>query len=163
VKAIVAGTIAALALACVVMLRRATPAPAPAPTAPVQVEVTPIVTSAAAPPLAPPPPPPPGTDAEHAVEMQLHLIADGDLDALRATFTPEIRTRVTADVLAACRVRVRQVPVRPDWEMATDEIDEHGQRVRRVSMFGKSLTGFHEQPDGRWLADALWCVPVGLP
>jgi hypothetical protein len=29
-------------------------------------------------------------------------------------------------------------------------------------MFGKSMTGFHEV-DGRWLADAVWCLPVGLP
>jgi hypothetical protein len=29
-------------------------------------------------------------------------------------------------------------------------------------MFGKSMTGFHDV-DGRWLADALWCLPVGLP
>jgi len=24
------------------------------------------------------------------------------------------------------------------------------------------MTGFHEV-DGRWLADAVWCLPVGLP
>jgi hypothetical protein len=29
-------------------------------------------------------------------------------------------------------------------------------------MFGKSMTGFHEV-DGRWLADGVWCLPVGLP
>jgi hypothetical protein len=106
-------------------------------------------------------PPPPRVEtigAEHTVAMQLQLIENGRLEDLRETFMPEVRERVTADAMHACRVRIHQVPVRPDWEMAED-----GPGVRRVSMFGKSMTGFHEQPDGRWLADAVWCMPVGLP
>ena len=129
--------------------------PSPPPAAkPVEAAPRPL-------PLPPSPPPAPVAGAEQAVEHQLAVIDIGDLDAFRATFTSDVK--VTPEALAACRTRVHQVPVRPDWEMAEDSIDEHGQRVRRVSMFGKSLTGFHEQGDGRWLADALWCVPVGLP
>jgi hypothetical protein len=120
---------------------------------------TPASPRAAAPATPPPPAPPAETKgAEHAVAAQLQLIENGRLEDLRETFMPEVRDRVTADALHACRVRIHQVPVRPDWEMAED-----GPGVRRVSMFGKSMTGFHEQPDGRWLADTLWCVPVGLP
>ncbi len=74
---------------------------------------------------------------------------------------PAVQPQVTADAFAACRKRVRQVPVRPDWEMA-EASASGGHRVIRVSMFGKSMTGFHEV-DGRWLADALWCLPIGLP
>jgi len=115
---------------------------------------------------ATPPPParaPASTGAEHAVAAQLQLIDDGKLDGLRETFTADVRDRVTADAMRACRVRVHQVPVRPDWEMAEESTDVDGLRVRRVSMFGKSTTGFHEQRDGRWLADSVWCMPVGLP
>jgi hypothetical protein len=112
-----------------------------------------------------PPPPPPAVHVEHrseprveqAVADQLRVIDSGDLAAFRATFVPGVA--ITADTLAACRTRIHQVPVRPDWEMAKETVVD-GLRVRRVSMFGKSMTGFHEQPDGRWLADAAWCVPV---
>ena len=64
-------------------------------------------------------------------------------------------------MIAGCRKKVASAVVMPDWEMAENEV-VNGRRVRRVSMFGKSMTGFHEI-DGRWLADAAWCVPVGVP
>jgi hypothetical protein len=89
------------------------------------------------------------------------LLESGKPDLFRETFLPSVQPQVTAETFEACRKRVRQVPVRPDWETA--EVGAlGGHRVVRVSMFGKSMTGFHEV-DGRWLADALWCLPVGLP
>jgi hypothetical protein len=96
------------------------------------------------------------------VAIQLRLLDEHNLSAFRATFTPTVAASITADMMEACRTRVHQVPVQPDWEMAEDST-ENGHHVRRVSMFGKSMTGFHEQPDGSWLADAVWCLPVGLP
>ena len=98
---------------------------------------------------------------QSAVQTALRLLDSGDLDLFRETFLPSVQPQVTPDAFAACRRRVRQVPVRPDWEMA-EEVTSGGHRVVRVSMFGKSMTGFHDV-DGRWLADALWCLPVGLP
>jgi hypothetical protein len=93
------------------------------------------------------------------VETQLELLRGGRDSELRTTFLPSVS--VTSEAIETCKRRVRSVPVRPDWEMAEDRV-EQGHRVRRVSMFGKSMTGFHEM--GRaWLADAVWCVPVGLP
>jgi len=98
---------------------------------------------------------------QRTVQTALGLLEAGDLALFRQTFLPSVQPQVTADAFAACRRRVRQVPVRPDWEMA-EEFTSAGHRVLRVSMFGKSMTGFHDV-DGRWLADALWCLPVGLP
>jgi hypothetical protein len=95
------------------------------------------------------------------VQTQLRLLEAGDQDRFRQTFLPSMQPQVTAEAFAACRKRVRQVPVRPDWETAEASASS-GHRVVRVSMFGKSMTGFHEV-DGRWLADAVWCLPVGLP
>jgi len=95
------------------------------------------------------------------VQTQLRLLEAGEQDLFRQTFLPSVQPQVTAEAFAACRKRVRQAPVRPDWEMA-EASAAGGHRVVRVSMFGKSMTGFHEV-DGRWLADALWCLPVGLP
>src|SRR5712691_8609415 len=95
------------------------------------------------------------------VGTELRLLEGGEQDLFRQTFLPAVQPQVTADAFAACRKRVRQVPVRSDWEMA-EASASGGHRVIRVSMFGKSMTGFHEV-DGRWLADALWCLPVGLP
>ena len=98
---------------------------------------------------------------QRTVQTALQLLESGDQDRFRETFLPSVQPQLTADAFAACRRRVRQVLVRPDWEMA-EEVTSAGHRIVRVSMFGKSMTGFHEV-DGRWLADALWCLPVGLP
>lgn len=96
-----------------------------------------------------------------AVQTQLRLLEGGNPNLFRQTFLPSVQPQVTAETFEACRKRVRQVPVRPDWQTA-EATTSGGHRVLRVSMFGKSMTGFH-QVDGRWLADALWCLPVGLP
>jgi hypothetical protein len=95
------------------------------------------------------------------VQTELQLLESGKQDLFRETFLPSVQPQVTSEAFAACRQRVRQVPVRPDWETA-EASTSGGHRVVRVSMFGKSMTGFHEV-DGRWLADAVWCLPVGLP
>ncbi len=111
--------------------------------------------------------PPAGLDpaalasARDTVQTELRLLEAGERDLFRETFLPSLQSQVTAEAFTACRQRVRQVPVRPDWEMA-EVSASGGHRVVRVSMFGKSMTGFHEV-DGRWLADAVWCLPVGLP
>jgi hypothetical protein len=95
------------------------------------------------------------------VQTELRLLEVGNADLFRQTFLPSVQPQVTAEAFAACRRRVQQVPVRPDWETA-EAGTSGGHRVVRVSMFGKSMTGFHEV-DGRWLADGVWCLPVGLP
>lgn len=97
--------------------------------------------------------------AQATVETQLDLLRRGRDEAFVATFLPSVA--VTPDAIVACKKRVQAVAVRPDWEMAQDSV-EQGRTVRRVSMFGKSMTGFHET-GRRWLADALWCLPTGLP
>lgn len=99
--------------------------------------------------------------APTTVQTQLSLLGDNQYELFVQTFTGEVRPQVTREVFDACRVRISQVPVRPDWEMA-EESSGAGRRIVSVSMFGKSLTPF-EETDGRWLAGALWCVPVGLP
>jgi len=95
------------------------------------------------------------------VQTQVRLLAGGNPDLFRQTFLPSVQPQVTAEAFEACRKRVGQAPVQPDWEMA-ETGTSGGHRIVRVSMFGKSMTGFH-QVDGRWLADAVWCVPVGVP
>ncbi|HYR18107.1 MAG TPA: hypothetical protein VEQ15_01365 [Myxococcales bacterium] len=131
---------------------------------------TPAARPAAPPaPLAPPPAAiaPAGLDPvmlaspQTTVETELRLLEGGKADLFRQTFLPSVQPQVTAEAFEACRKRVRQVPVRPDWETA-EASTSGGHRVVRVSMFGKSMTGFH-QVDRRWLADAVWCLPVGLP
>ena len=97
----------------------------------------------------------------NAVQTALRLLDNGEQDLFRETFLPSVQPQVTAEAFDACRRRVRQAPVRPDWEMA-EESAAGGERVVRVSMFGKSMTGFHDV-NGRWLADSLWCLPTGLP
>jgi hypothetical protein len=99
--------------------------------------------------------------AETTVSTQMTYLEDGQYDLFVQTFAEDVRSQVTRDVFERCRTRIGQVPVRPDWEMA-EETAESGHRVRRVSMFGKSMTPFVET-DGAWRAQAIWCLPVGLP
>ncbi len=77
------------------------------------------------------------------MQTELRLLEAGDRDLFRETFLPSVQPQVTAEAFAACRKRVRQVPVRPDWEMS-EASASGGHRVVRVSMFGKSTTGFHK-------------------
>ncbi len=175
-----AGVAALLAVLGFFLLRSPSPAPpsagAPAPVTPPAAAGAPRALSklAGLPPLRPPapPPPPPRPDGgtfgpfslinpAATVSTQVRLLEDGDDEAFRETFVPSMRDKVTPDAIAACRKRLAQVRVQPDWEMAEDST-AGGERVERVSMWGKSMTGFHDV-NGRWLADALWCVPTGLP
>lgn len=101
--------------------------------------------------------------AESTVTTQARLLRDGRDDEFIATFLPSVRARLTPRALERCRARVvtSGIPLRPDWEVA-DESVEDGHRVRRVSIYGHETTGFHEI-DGRWLADRAWCVPTDVP
>jgi len=85
--------------------------------------------------------------ARATVQTELRLLEGGEQDLFRETFLPSVQPQITAEAFAACRKRVRQVPV------AAGLGDDRGRRlgghrVVRVSMFGKSMTGFHEV-DGR--------------
>ena len=92
------------------------------------------------------------------VKTQLALLSAGRIEAFRETLLPSLRPSLTAALFAACQHRIRQSAVLPDWEMAEEAVVE-GHRVIRVSMFGKSMTGFHNIGD-RWLADSVWCRPT---
>ena len=153
-----------------------TPEPAPAVVAPVARRAPappeiraepPTLRPAAAP--APPPEPDGGPtfgrfsliSPEATVSTQVRLLAEGRDEAFRETFLPQIRDKVTPEAIAACRKRLAESRVQPDWEVAEDS-QQDGHRVQRVSMWGKSTTGFHDT-NGAWLADSVWCQPTGVP
>ena len=102
------------------------------------------------------------TDPRATVDTQIELLTSNRDDELRATFMPNIREKLTPQAIATCKRKVESHPVRPDWEMA-EEATVDGRRVRRVSMFGKSMTGFVEARPNVWLADDVWCVQGQLP
>ena len=102
------------------------------------------------------------TDPRATVDTQIELLTSNRDDELRATFMPNIRDKLTPQAIATCKRKVESHPVRPDWEMA-EEATVDGRRVRRVSMFGKSMTGFVEARPNVWLADDVWCVQGQLP
>jgi len=171
-RSALAALVAVLAAIVVWHVASSRPADAPAATAPDAaaaadparvplVGVDPPLPSAAA--LAAPPSPsasaaaPRLETAEIAVETQIALLAAHRYVDFRRTFLPDVE--VTDEAIAACERRVVGRKVLPDWELA-EEATIRGRRVRSVSMFGKSMTGFHEVAPGRWLADAVWCNPV---
>jgi hypothetical protein len=177
--AIAAIAIAGVALAAVALLWAFANHPAapeattssPTVAAPSQGLATVTTTQASAPPARGPSPVPTATavaapavpvrlDSPKAtVETQIALLrADRD-DDLRATFA----TAISDDDIAYCKQKVRTRPVRPDWEMAEDGVTPEGHPIRRVSMFGKSMTGFVESAPGQWLADSVWCTQGRLP
>lgn len=99
-----------------------------------------------------------------AVETQLRLLSARDDETFRRTFLPEVQPDLTDQAVEGCRRRVGSRKVKPDWEVAEESVERTDagaqRRVLRVSMFGKSMTGFHEVAPGEWLADAVWCVPI---
>ena len=178
-KRVVAGAILGGAIAVLAIWLAVGPstAPADASSAPTIAAATVLVapadnaTAARALPQLPPSPspvkiaPPLGDVATPRATVQTQidlLLADRDVE-LRETFLPAVREQLTPDVLAFCKQKVRSHPVRPDWEMAEDGVTGAGERERRVSMFGKSMTGFVEVSEDRWLADGIWCVQGRLP
>ena len=100
----------------------------------------------------------PRTNPRQTLEVQLALLGTDRLEAFRSTFLPEIQPQITPEVFAACKGRVRDRAVRPDWEVAEDRV-VLGRRVVSVSIFGKSMTGFVEVSPEEWRADAVWCLP----
>ncbi len=171
------GGAATAALLGWLLLRNApepTPSVAPTPTLAATPTATPTPTRAAPPTPVPAPTAAPEPDArpapfspfsflspEATVSTQVRLLQEGNDEAFRETFLPSVRDKVTPDAIAACRKRLSEVRVQPDWEKADDTVVD-GHKVQSVSMWGKGLTGFHDV-DGKWLADGLWCVPYGLP
>ncbi len=164
----IAAALGVLALAVWVMGS----SPAAADPAPVKLQpvAQPEPTAALEPTLIALPPPQPVApvlaaralaSAQTTVQSQLSLLGDNQYDLFVQTFAEQVRPSITREAFDACRVRINQVPVLPDWEVAEPSTHE-GRRVLAVSMFGKSLTEF-EEVDGRWLAGSPWCVPVGLP
>jgi hypothetical protein len=98
---------------------------------------------------------------ERAVDSALKMLQLGDEAGFRTTFLPAVQGQITPEVFATCRAFVQRTKVMPDWE-TSESSTQAGRAVKRVSMFGKSLTGFHEI-DGRWYADRVWCLPTGVP
>ena len=91
---------------------------------------------------------------QDTMAAQMAMLARDDVAAFRASFT----VPVSDEQFAACKKRMKNAHLDPDWEMAETTI-EGGHKVVRVSIFGKGMTGFHEK-SGRYLADAVWCVPI---
>ena len=126
--------------------------------------------------ISPPPPAPPSLSSAHeaphaadprsarfsphrTVATQLALLEKGSDADFRATFLPSVQPELTSEAIARCREHMRGRPLRPHWAMAEESVED-GKRVVRVSMFGKSLTGFHEDAREQWLADSVWCLPT---
>ena len=153
----------------VMVLSRSPEAPrsVPSPELPTLPEIAPSTL----PPPSPPSPPsaheaPHAADRQNArssphrtVATQLALLEKGSDADFRATFLPSVQPELTSETIARCREHMRGRPVKPHWAMAEESV-EGGKRVVRVSMFGKSLTGFHESAPDQWLADHVWCLPT---
>ena len=91
---------------------------------------------------------------QDTMAAQMAMLARDDVAAFRASFT----VPVSDEQFAACKKRMKNAHLDPDWEMAETTIED-GHKVVRVSIFGKGMTGFHEK-SGRYLADTVWCVPI---
>ena len=88
-----------------------------------------------------------------ALATQIGLMQTNDYDGFRKTFLIDV-TRAQFD---SCRLRMKDVKISPDWEMAKEE-QRDGHRVVRVSIWGKSYTDFHFIGE-KVLTGQLWCLP----
>lgn len=108
-------------------------------------------------------PPRPSSPREN-LAIAMRLLEAGDDDAFRATFLPSVRSQLTTSAIESCRRRLVGKTLKPDWEVAESSVEPNeagaAERIVRVSIFGKSMTGFHEVAPDEWLTDAAWCVPI---
>jgi hypothetical protein len=102
---------------------------------------------------APPTPVPSGP--REALAHQLALIREGNVVALRATFTERLRDQITE---ASLEDAVRSLGSSAVEDLVGDE-EEVGTDPRRVKLYmpggRRSLTTFVQTDEG-WLADTLW-------
>jgi hypothetical protein len=155
------GKLIALALATglfLLLLKRDPPPPAPAAAPPVDAApmkpavITPAPASVPA--FASPVQVLPFNSAKNTMASQLELLTRGDVAGFRASFS----VPVSDEQFALCQKRMSNAHLSPDWEMAKHSV-QNGQRVTKVSIFGKGMTTFREV-GGRYVADAVWCVPL---
>lgn len=155
------GKLIALVLATalfVLLLMRDPPTPPPASppspvTVPESVSVPSSVPSASSP-AAPRAPALLFNSAENTMSSQLELLARSDIVGFRASFSVPI----SDEQFALCKKRMTNAHLSPDWEMAK-HTTQNGQRITKVSIFGKGMTTFREV-NGRYIADSVWCVPL---
>ncbi len=157
------GKLIALALATalfVLLLMRDPPTPPPAsPPSPVTVPEPAsvpgsVTVPSASSPAAPRAPALLFNSAENTMSSQLELLARSDIAGFRASFSVPI----SDEQFALCKKRMTNAHLSPDWEMAK-HTTQNGQRITKVSIFGKGMTTFREV-NGRYIADSVWCVPL---
>ena len=90
-----------------------------------------------------------------SVEHQLGLLVAGDIEALRACFTPRLQDRITAEAVAEGAKEAGSMTI-DDLFASMEEGEFDGKQTAKVKMKnGRTLTTL-VLTDGRWLADTIW-------
>lgn len=95
--------------------------------------------------------------AEDTLSTQIALLSNGPDEAFKQTFLPEVRDKLGAKDIDACRQRVKASPVSPDWSKAVASTDGQGRATKQLPLSGAAQTGFH-LVDRQWLVDSVWCA-----
>jgi hypothetical protein len=86
-----------------------------------------------------------------ALNAQMALIAKGDVEGLRATFTERQRERITAEAVSGVKDKMAKTTI----DELVSKVEESGDNAKVTMPNGRTLTTFI-RTGGKWLADTIW-------
>ncbi|MFV1958553.1 MAG: hypothetical protein ACC662_03975 [Planctomycetota bacterium] len=90
-----------------------------------------------------------------SIEYQVALLVAGDVEVLKACFTPRVRDKITAETMAKGAEEIRSMTL-DDLFAGVKESEVQGKKTAKVKMKnGRTLTTLI-LTDGKWLADTIW-------
>ena len=97
----------------------------------------------------------PLSEPKKAIEHQVKLIKDGDVDKLKACFTKRQQDKITKELVASAQKQAGKVTI-DDLVKDVVVTEKGGEKSAKSAMKnGRTLTTLI-WTDGKWLADAIW-------
>ena len=93
----------------------------------------------------------PLSEPKKAIEHQLKLIKDGDVEKLKACFTPRLKGQVTKEAVAAAQKQTGKVAI----DDLVKDVAVKDKTAKITMKNGRTLTTL-VLTDGKWLADTVW-------
>ena len=97
----------------------------------------------------------PLSEPKKAIEHQMKLIKNGDVDKLKACFTRRQQDKITKELVASAQKQAGKVTI-DDLVKTVAVTEKGGEKSAKITMKnGRTLTTLI-WTDGKWLADTIW-------
>jgi ribosome-associated protein YbcJ (S4-like RNA binding protein) len=97
----------------------------------------------------------PVAEAKKAIEHQLKLVKDGDVEKLKGCFTKRLQEKITKESVTEAQKNTGKVTI-DDLVKDVTVAEQGGTKRAKITMKnGRTLTTL-VLTDGKWLADTIW-------